>query len=422
MPRYRNLSDAALIHRFDTVHSNEDAAAADVLECIVDFEERKLWVAAGYPSLLDYCVGKLRRTRDSARKRIHAAHTAQRFPMIFSLVAQGRLHLSAVVLLAPYLTPENANELFAAAAHKSKDEIRQLLHHQFAQPSQPSLDDNIESPTGSTTELEVMDSLAPSLPPPAVPCAPGRTEMSQLVVTTTPVVLDSEMTRLVGRAQELLGYELRSDDPKEVLRRALRVLVGQLEKRIARKPRPCPSRRATAPHRADPAQPSARETERRIPNMVKSAVWQRDKGRCTFVGESGHACESRRRLEFDHIVPVARGGESTVSNVRLRCRAHNQLEAERTFGSEFMEGKREAARTRAARAANGTQSGAGVVPTDELDVIPWLRQLGYRTDQAKRAAAHCERLGGATLEERVRAALRFLAPPHRKILPNGAIA
>jgi hypothetical protein len=47
------------------------------------------------------------------------------------------------------------------------------------------------------------------------------------------------------------------------------------------------------------------------------------------------------------VVPVARGGRSTVAGVRLRCRAHNQYTAERLYGSSFMSGKREASQRRA---------------------------------------------------------------------------
>jgi len=32
-------------------------------------------------------------------------------------------------------------------------------------------------------------------------------------------------------------------------------------------------------------------------------------------------------LEFHHVVPYARGGQATVENITLRCRAHNQYEA-----------------------------------------------------------------------------------------------
>jgi hypothetical protein len=35
--------------------------------------------------------------------------------------------------------------------------------------------------------------------------------------------------------------------------------------------------------------------------------------------------------------------QTTIANLRLRCRAHNQLEAERIFGAGFMEEKRRAA-------------------------------------------------------------------------------
>jgi hypothetical protein len=44
--------------------------------------------------------------------------------------------------------------------------------------------------------------------------------------------------------------------------------------------------------------------------------------------------------------PVARGGKATIENTRLRCRAHNQYEAERTYGAGFMREKREAGRAR----------------------------------------------------------------------------
>ena len=77
-----------------------------------------------------------------------------------------------------------------------------------------------------------------------------------------------------------------------------------------------------------------------IPASVRRAVWQRDRGECTFVSDDGHRCGSRKLLEFDHVEPVARGGEATVAGVRLRCRAHNQYEAEQTFGAGFMHEKR----------------------------------------------------------------------------------
>jgi len=88
---------------------------------------------------------------------------------------------------------------------------------------------------------------------------------------------------------------------------------------------------------------------------VRRSVWERDEGRCSFVGTGGRRCDARRFLEFDHVDPVSRGGRATVGGMRLRCRAHNQYEAERAFGVDFMRDKREEARRAAvmARGAGG---------------------------------------------------------------------
>lgn len=129
---------------------------------------------------------------------------------------------------------------------------------------------------------------------------------------------------------------------------------------------------------------------------------RRDRGHCTFVGDAGHPCESRHGLEFDHVVPIARGGLTTADNLRLRCRTHNRVEAERAFGKGFMQTKRE--RAAAARAAQPA-------PVWQQDVLAALRSLGFRDKEARAALPACDLAPDATLEQRVRAALRHLAPP-----------
>ncbi|MEO5989179.1 MAG: HNH endonuclease, partial [Candidatus Eisenbacteria bacterium] len=133
-------------------------------------------------------------------------------------------------------------------------------------------------------------------------------------------------------------------------------------------------------------------------------------------------------LEYDHIIPVARGGQSTIANVRLLCRAHNQYAAERELGTEFMRSQRARAQERRAReraeaaaamkreqaraAARRAQAVAAQSAADE--VTPWLCALGFKRHEAQRAAALAEHLAGASLEDRVRVALRSLAPRHTR--------
>jgi 5-methylcytosine-specific restriction endonuclease McrA len=81
-----------------------------------------------------------------------------------------------------------------------------------------------------------------------------------------------------------------------------------------------------------PRVPCALVTQsRHIPSAVKRAVWHRDAGRCAFVGAEGR-CTEGGFLEFHHVVPYASGGAATEENINLRCRSHNQHQAEQVFG------------------------------------------------------------------------------------------
>ena len=97
----------------------------------------------------------------------------------------------------------------------------------------------------------------------------------------------------------------------------------------------------------DPRDVPPSASGRTIPRAVRRQVVERDGWQCGYVSPDGRRCESRWQLEFDHIEPFATGGESTADNVRILCRPHNQLMAERAYGASFMERKRRA--TEAAR-------------------------------------------------------------------------
>jgi hypothetical protein len=57
-----------------------------------------------------------------------------------------------------------------------------------------------------------------------------------------------------------------------------------------------------------------------IPDDVKIFVWQRDQGRCV-------SCGSIRNLEFDHVIPIAKGGSNTARNLQILCEACNRAKS-----------------------------------------------------------------------------------------------
>ncbi|HET9555072.1 MAG TPA: HNH endonuclease [Anaeromyxobacteraceae bacterium] len=40
---------------------------------------------------------------------------------------------------------------------------------------------------------------------------------------------------------------------------------------------------------------------------------------------------------MDHVLPAARGGPSTIDNLRVLCRFHNDLAARQVFGEAWMQ-------------------------------------------------------------------------------------
>ena len=350
----RKLSNGDLRQSLKQVVANERSSIAAVVEHIAEFEARKLYLEDGYSSMYDYCVHGLHLSEQSALKRIRAARLSRRFPAILSALADGRLHLTAVFLLKRHLTPQNAAQLLEAVEHKTRAQIELLLAERFPRQDVPTKvwpistvdqlppgtpQSNSESmqlsadplvasqPECVSDTLQTHSQLSPGTPQEpftrVAPLAPQR-----FALQTT---LDQETHDLLREAQELLSHQIPSGEVSEVLKRTLRIAVGTLRtQKFAATDQPRKGRSSQAP--------------RHIPASVKRAVWERDQGQCAFVSDSGHRCDSRKFLEFDHLDPVARGGRATVELTRLLCRAHNQFEAEQIFGTGFMDRKRTEAR------------------------------------------------------------------------------
>ena len=154
----------------------------------------------------------------------------------------------------------------------------------------------------------------------------------------------------LGRIQSLMRREIPDgnvaaifDRALELLEQAARAKVGfpKAPSKMRARPRvtaqadsgaPPPASDATGPTYESRIRFETDKPSRHVPNAVRSAVWERDAGRCAFVGTTGHRCAERSFLEFHHIQPYALGGAATAGNISLRCRRHNALEAEMVFG------------------------------------------------------------------------------------------
>ncbi len=398
-------------------HSRQESGAtAGLLACLAVFDERRAFSDLGFSSMLEYCQRDLALSEDVAKKYLRAARIARERPVLFDMLADRRLSVSAVLTLGPWLESGAHDDLIAAAVGRSREEIEWLIASRCpwsevlpfetdacgAVTSEASLQVTLEGAPGPACP-----STAPESPSSWVPLLPAATMQPLSADHVALTVTMSRATReKIRRAQELLGHTVAPEAIADVLDRALDQLIVALEKRkhgLHRKPRGV---RAKVSPRA-----------RHISVDVRAEVYKRDGGSCTFVGDAGQRCLSRHALEYDHIVPVADGGASTVENLQLLCPAHNQLEAERRFGKGFMEQQRTGLKS--GRLQSREQKEKLEAPHED-DVRAALTELGYKRAEVSIGLSAAAMLPAATgAEARVKAALAALSRGFaRKEMPS----
>ena len=339
------LSDHDLLTRLLALAGKEREATVELVAHLAELDSRpSVYAAKGYGSLFNYCVEALRLSEDATCNRISVARASRRFPAILEALAAGQMSLTSVRMLSPHLTDENWRTVLARAGGQSLREIEALIAELAPRPDVPSsvrkLPATVVSPPAdSTTEQRESETTAsaPSAPSIGTPLSspPARRPMIEM---TSPeryriqFTIGKEGHDKLRRLQTLLRREIPDGDPAAIVDHALTLLLEKVERKklaVVAKPRPARPIRPGTDTQDWRTIPSSRD----IPDDVKRASWRRDGGQCAFVSADGHRCTERTFLEFHHVIPYAKGGRATVDNISLRCRRHNQYEAELVFGT-----------------------------------------------------------------------------------------
>jgi hypothetical protein len=359
------VPDDELLRRLAELLRQSRGTEADLVAHIGEVDARRLYAREASTSMFAYCTERLHLSEAEAYLRIAAARASREHPMLLTMLADGRLHLTAIAKIAPHLTPESREGLLARAAHKTKREVEELIAEVSPRPDAralvrklperrgdvsaiPGLGQPAEGTALSLPELRPAgvspsklgrspDGVLPSAPElrlDAVPpgsvqaLAPGRYKV-QFTAST-------ELRDKLERLRHLMRASVPDGDLAAIVEAAVTEKIARLEaRRFARTQAP----------RKTLSESQTKPTSRYIPAAVRRAVYERDGGRCRFVDEQGCRCTARDGLEFHHRHPFALGGDHSPDRVSLLCRTHNQHPAEVDYGRRAMAAHRRSGRS-----------------------------------------------------------------------------
>ncbi len=133
----QSIPDDELLRRLAELMVQSRRVEADNVAHIAEVDERRLYAREAFPSMFAYCADVLHLSEAEAYLRIAAARASREHPMLLTMLADGRLHLTAIAKLAPHLTRENRDALLERATHRSKRQIEEQIAEIAPRPDVP---------------------------------------------------------------------------------------------------------------------------------------------------------------------------------------------------------------------------------------------------------------------------------------------
>ncbi len=303
----RSLPNETLLGNIKNLAQKERDVTLEVLHHLREVERRSLFAELSYSSLWEYAVQELHYSEGSAHRRIASMRMLKELPEIEEKLESGKLSLSAVAQAQTFFKNEKTQtseklEILKSLENKSTREVEKELLSRSAEPLN-LIPEKLRQVTATHAEIKIL--------------------------------VDDVFLKEMESLKALLSHQIPSASIKDLLSFALKNAVKTLTPKEP-KEKAVPKKAATKKDPEKLAPPAQNEAVRRhLPAQVKRVVWHRDRGQCTY-SHDGKRCTSKHSLENDHIKPFALGGESTMENLRLRCKSHNQLAALQVFGATKM--------------------------------------------------------------------------------------
>ncbi len=190
----RSLSDDELLRRLSEILKDSRRAEADLVAHIAEIDARRLYAREAASSMFAYCTEVLHLSEAEAWIRIRVARASRKHPMLLTMLRDGRLHLSGIVVMAPHLTPDNREALLKRATHQPKRRIEELVAELAPQKDAPPVMRKLPTRREQTGPVA-----GRQLTPESV----GRTDGEGHPATASPLLTPETVTRRSATVQPL---------------------------------------------------------------------------------------------------------------------------------------------------------------------------------------------------------------------------
>lgn len=257
----RHLTDRVLLKDIKALVTREREVTSMILHHLREIEVRKAYSDLGFSSLFDYCVRELGYSEPAASRRVNASRLIKDFPDLEEKINSGALTLTNMA---------EASKFFRDEGIVTKNEKKEIL-----------------SSIENQTKKECEKTLA---------LFSNKEAVKKMCIT-----VEEDTFKLFCELKGILAH--RNFNDNQLMKHVFHVAREVIEnKRFGLNSK---------------ATPPAESTLRYIPASVKKEVYKRDLGKC-------QKCGGMYKIEFDHLLPHALGGKTSVENLRLLCFSCNQ--------------------------------------------------------------------------------------------------
>ncbi len=318
------ISNHQIGEKLSTLIRDERRITNEILTLINLALDRRAYLDLGFSSMFDWLVKGFGFSSSSAYRRIEAARLLKSVPEATQMLEEGRVNLSTLCKVQTVIKQQEK---------MTGEKISNAIKEEIVK--------TIENKSVLETE-QTMVSIFP--------------ETTSLIKQERHTIINEHFTRIqlnfpniaienLKRAKELLSHKFPNANDSDVLVYALKLLVDKMAPMTREAAEAeVPSVKSIAADNGitnigDEINGSA---DKKVMKNSKAGqrriVFKDSGGKCTFKDHlTGQVCGSRYQVQLDHIIPRALGGGDDPSNLRVLCRQHNLLMAERVFGKKLMD-------------------------------------------------------------------------------------